>query len=377
MNLTTMVVPHIVCHLTTQHTRFDPRIFQKECLGLANAGYSVTLYVADGRGPEAIQGVSIQDIGRAGSSVVSQYKDGFRIVREAAKRKAALYHFHDPVLLPACIWLKLQGHAVVYDAHEDTPMEKLTSEGLPLIKRLVYYVLFGTMEMVGAWMFDEVIAATPFIEKKFKRFTSRTALVANYPKVEEFEGSASMPSREHALCYVGAITKDRGIKEMMDVLGDFPGLKLNLAGPVDEGLLKELSLHPNWKSVEYLGVISRQEIVSVLNHSKIGLVILHPKKNYLEALPTKLFEYMLCGIPVIASNFKLWETLVEESGAGFCVDPFSREQLSSRIKHLLDNPEEAETMGKQGRRYVVENKNWKKEISRLLAVYERVIPPTK
>ncbi|MBK6949343.1 MAG: hypothetical protein IPH16_15900 [Haliscomenobacter sp.] len=144
---------------------FRPRIFQKECLGLANAGYSVTLYVADGRGPEAIQGVSIQDIGRAGSSVVSQYKDGFRIVREAAKQKAALYHFHDPVLLPACIWLKLQGQAVVYDAHEDTPMEKLTSEGLPLIKRLVYYVLFGTMEMVGAWMFDGVIAATPFIEK--------------------------------------------------------------------------------------------------------------------------------------------------------------------------------------------------------------------
>ncbi|MBK8042480.1 MAG: glycosyltransferase [Haliscomenobacter sp.] len=71
-----------------------------------------------------------------------------------------------------------------------------------------------------------------------------------------------------------------------------------------------------------MGVISRQEIALVLNRSKIGLVILHPKKNYLEALPTKLFEYMLCGIPVIASNFKLWETLVEESGAGFCVDPF-------------------------------------------------------
>lgn len=43
-----------ICHLTSVHSRYDTRIFLKECRSLARTGYQVSLVVADGKGGSAI-----------------------------------------------------------------------------------------------------------------------------------------------------------------------------------------------------------------------------------------------------------------------------------------------------------------------------------
>lgn len=53
---------HIV-HMTSVHQRYDVRIFLKECTSLAEAGYKVTLIVADGLGDEVKNNVNIIDVG--------------------------------------------------------------------------------------------------------------------------------------------------------------------------------------------------------------------------------------------------------------------------------------------------------------------------
>src|SRR5690606_2331394 len=108
---------------------------------------------------------------------------------------------------------------------------------------------------------------------------------------------------------------------------------------------------------------------SALYDSIAGLVTLHPKINYFDALPIKMFEYMAAGLPVIASDFPLWRQIIEADDCGICVDPLSPEAISEAINYLAANPAVAERMGRNGQRAVEEKYNWSAEERALLEFY--------
>ena len=77
-------------------------------------------------------------------------------------------------------------------------------------------------------------------------------------------------------------------------------------------------------------------------------------------LPVKMFEYMAAGLLIIASDFPLWKTIIENNECGLCVDPLNPKAITKAIKYLIDNPEEAKRMGENGQRLILEKYNWKK-----------------
>jgi len=89
-------------------------------------------------------------------------------------------------------------------------------------------------------------------------------------------------------------------------------------------------------------------------------------------LPNKLFEYMACGIPVIASNFQEIRIIVNKSNCGILIDPTNTKEITDAILWLLEHPEEAEQMGENGRRAVEETYNWENMEKRLFEVYEEL-----
>lgn len=50
-----------------------------------------------------------------------------------------------------------------------------------------------------------------------------------------------------------------------------------------------------------------------------------------------MFEYMAAGIPVIASNFPLWERIVEDNHCGVCVNPYDINAISNALQYIVQN----------------------------------------
>lgn len=364
-----------VVHLTSAHPRDDIRVFLKECRSLAAHGHDVVLVVADGGGDEVRDGVNIADVGRSAGRLDRMFKATWRVLRKAVALDADVYHLHDPELLPVGLALKRRGKKVVFDAHEDVPKQILGKHYLPPWGRRILSWCFGHFEKYACARFDGVVTATPYIRDKFLPINPRSVDINNFPMIGELGCAVSWQDKADEVCYVGSIAQIRGVKELVRAMeSTCAPVRLNLVGGFAETAVEaEVWTYPGWSQVNALGVQNRLGVREVLRRSVAGMVTLHPVSNYLDALPIKMFEYMSAGIPVIASDFDLWRTIIEESRCGLCVDPMDPAAIASAIDYLVAHRDEAEKMGESGRQAVLSRYNWALEEGKLIEFYDRIL----
>lgn len=88
---------------------------------------------------------------------------------------------------------------------------------------------------------------------------------------------------------------------------------------------------------------------------------------------TKLFEYMEAGLPVICTNFNVWNNIIKEYKCGICIEPKDANEISNAINYLYDNPQIAHKMGENSRRAVLEKYNWNSQEKELLTLYDELL----
>jgi glycosyltransferase involved in cell wall biosynthesis len=360
-----------VVHVSSVHQAGDPRIFEKQCTSLRRAGYDVRL-VATGQVPAHAE-LPVIAYRRSDHRVVRMTAGVARAVVRAVAMRPKVVHLHDPELIPAVPFLRLLGIKVVFDSHEhivaSMPSKAYLRAGVRKVVQRFSALLVAMVDRTAS----AVVVATPAIATEFHN--PRTVVVQNFPVLDQWLDIGDRIRATNQLVYVGGITEGRGAFGMLDAierLGESHGARLALAGPVAPELLSRMQQHPGWRHADYVGVLDRAQVADLLARSTIGVVLLLPEPNYLRSQPTKMFEYMAAGLPVLASDYPLWRELVLPAGTGAVADPLDVGSVVREAAHLLEHPEERAAMGRRGRELVETTRNWRVEAEHLVELYDEL-----
>jgi len=170
------------------------------------------------------------------------------------------------------------------------------------------------------------------------------------------------------LVYTGGIRSGRSLDNIARAVKDLDDIEFVLAGlTVDKELLEQILRTPN---VKYRGFLESRDalILEASADAMIGMYDLNVPWNSITA-PSKHFEAMMCGIPIITNASA---ELVKDVGCGIIVDYDDVEQIRAAITSLR-NTELRTKLGNNGRIAFLEKYNWTKMEEKLYEVYENLM----
>jgi len=177
---------------------------------------------------------------------------------------------------------------------------------------------------------------------------------------------------------MGRVTPNRGSAVMVQAVRQLleKGVDVELhcvgSGDVYTGVEPETPL----PQVKEYGFLAAAEGYKVVAQCQVGLAILANEPNSTESYPTKIFEYMALGIPVITSDFPLYRSVVEKHDCGYCVEPSDVGAVVERLKYLQEHPEEQTRLGENGKQAVQKHFSWAVELDKLEAFYSEITEPS-
>ncbi|WP_295102893.1 glycosyltransferase family 4 protein [uncultured Candidatus Kuenenia sp.] len=367
-----------ICHLTSVHPPFDTRIFHKECKSLVQAGYEVHL-VARHDKDEVIDGIYIHAVPTFHSRFKRAICTIWAVYKKALEIDAQIYHLQDPELIPIGLLLKLKGKKVIYDVHEDTPKDIMSKNYIPVILRRFVSMFVLIIERLSSKFFDYIMVAGDDIAENFpKAYKHKVVTVKNLPLIE-FVNACDSDGVEKTdkIVYVGVLSKQRGIKEIIEAMRCIKNkAELLLIGTFETPEFeKEMRLLANGR-IQFIGNVHYRLVPDFLKTAKIGVLCLYPEPNHFGAIfgrNNKFYEYMAGGLPIIASNLPKWNEFIVGRDFGITVDPKNPKEIAAAIDYLLDRPELSKKMGENGRKAVCAEYNWNVEKEKLLEIYNSLI----
>ncbi len=368
--------------LTTVHPPFDTRVFHREAKSLASNGHEVTLIAPHTEViNETIDGVHIKTIIKPNSKAL-HFLTMIKVFLEGLKTHYDVSHCHEPGSLLVCFILKvLKGNKMVYDAHEYYP--ELIAENVffpKVVKKPIHFIV-DKGELFLCKFCEYIITVNESLRKRFARFENIVVLY-NVPSLDLFP-LKDVEIEQNTIVYAGYVSRERGLdkllKSLLDVRKAYPDIFLLVAGYIQDtdefksevkSFIDDNSLNG---TVRITGWIPYADIVANIQKSMVGMILFQPiYYNNIIGLPNKLFEYMACGKPVIASDFPEIRAIVEEANCGILVDSSNIDDITKAIIWILNNPKEAQEMGYRGRKLIEEKYNWAEMETLLLSMYDKI-----
>ena len=163
----------------------------------------------------------------------------------------------------------------------------------------------------------------------------------------------AIPQDDFVLIHVGSLYNWRGVERLLEGLarigGRIESWRLLLVGdgaerPALEACAKQLGIA---EMVGFVGLVDYALVPHYLVASDIGVVFYTPTRS-VPGDPMKIYEYMACGLPVLASSFPRYGDLVLDAGAGLVVDSEDPLALAEAVVQMATAPEKRRAFGEAG-----------------------------
>ena len=311
-----------------------------------------------------------------------------RVYRLTRGQRYQVYHAHDLVALPIAWWMKKRrGGAVVYDCHE------LWLDRNTWRKRTRY-----NPDRVFEWFLESflirranavLVVSESIADTLAKRYRiRRPVVVLNTPYyidlakengLPDLRSRAGITDNKPIVLYIGLISYGRGLERLVEAMSHVPDCRLVLMGYDVEVQYTETIR----KLAQEYGVIDRLHFVDAVPFPEVPLwvasadvaTVLPDNRclSYYYCMPNKLFEAIMAGVPVIASDFPDMKKVISEKRIGWTVNPESVTDTAKAINALL---QDREAQGAMRRNALEAAKiyNWEEQSKKLLDVYREIVP---
>ena len=364
-------------HLTTAHTPTDTRIFDKEATSLAEAGFEVGILAHDTPNQDR-NGVRFFDLGSADTRA-ERWMSIPQVARTAKCLDASIYHFHDPELIPVGLYLSTTTDAaVVYDVHEDFGHIATTRKWIPKPASVPLSYMIPKIEGNTAEQFDAIVTVSDWIAAPFRERKLPVTVAHNFPRTESLQ-QATDPierTRTHVLCYVGGLQELRGIYRMLELLDTLLDRDIDVelwalgewSPDEDHARVNQFIQQRDLKEhVRFPGYLPYQEMFQYLHSADVGLALLDVE-HYEKGVPTKFFEYLYAGLPVVTTPVDVVKEFMPEQ---YChvVPQGDTGTTADVVESALGINYDAEEM----RSLVEKEYSWEAEAKKLIALYEDLL----
>ena len=287
--------------------------------------------------------ISVKKLNKGRLSILFYIKFFVSQLKSLIKIKSDIYFAADFFSLPAVFFAaKIRQGKIFYDSREiytELPFHENKPSAKKIIKIIEKYLIkrvncvFTTGDLDSKYL-SEIY---PFIS---------TVLLRNLPLKQsgiapvDYFLKYNLPEDSIVILYQGIVVKGRGFETYFKALKKMPDLYLIIIGGGEhlefyKALVKEMNISDK---VIFAGKILQEEIVNYTASAFAGLSIIdNISINNYYALPNKLFEYILSGLPVIVNDLPQMKKVIEEYKVGEVLNELNEDEIISTIKKWREN----------------------------------------
>lgn len=376
-----------VAILSSVHSALDNRVFYREARALADAGHEVTLIAVHDR-DEVKDGIQIRALPKVPRS--RRPRLWRALARMAIESRADIYHIHDPELLLITPYLRRKtGRPTIYDIHEANADFIAVKDYLPRLVRRPLAELFRHLEPRLARAESGLIFADEAIAAGFENIDVPKAVLFNFPGADLIERGRQVQSagvqKSPVILYLGGLERNRGSALMVNafaqVAAEIPEARLLIVGhfmppDLEEEIRADVSARNLGHAVTLTGRVPFEQISNYLRQAAVGWVTWQPYAKNEKNIPTKLFEYMAFGLPIVSSDLPSIRPFVEPEVNGLLAKATDPTAHAAALLRLLREPVAAVAMGQAGQQRVGTRFNWNLMVPKLLQFYDTVLSST-